>query len=192
MAVSNRRSQEGQRNQQLGLRFKKKLEEVAGPLRSEYGISVHCLRADLADPEAPQKLYDEIAGLGIEIDYLVNNAGDAGPDLLEDRDWSLQQKNFQLMLIAIAHLCHLFVPDMRERGFGRVINIASVAARIPRVSGCNYGPIKAYLVALSEEMALTLEGTGVKVCALCPGYTHTDFHATAGGPRDRFPALFRT
>ena len=84
------------------------------------------------------------------------------------------------MLLSIAHLCHLFVPAMRERGFGRVINVASVAARIPRVSGCNYGPIKSYLVALSEEMALTLADSGVKVCALCPGYTHTDFHATGG------------
>ena len=156
-----------------------KLEEIASQIRDSQGVEVHCLRADLADPGAPQALYDEIAGLGLSVDFLVNNAGDAGPDLFAERDWSKQQANFQLMLLAIAHLCHLFVPDMAARGFGRVINVSSVAARIPRVSGCNYGPIKAYLVALSEEMNLTFADSGVKVCALCPGYTHTDFHETA-------------
>ncbi len=156
-----------------------KLEDLAEGLRAEYGTDVLCLHADLADPAAPQDLFDDITALGLTVDYLVNNAGDAGPDLLEDRDWAVQQANFQLMLLAIAHLCHLFVPGMRDRGFGRVINVSSVAARVPRVSGCNYGPIKAYLVALSEEMNLTLADAGVHVCALCPGYTHTDFHATA-------------
>ena len=100
--------------------------------------------------------------------------------MLHDRDWADHDKFFQLMMLSAAQLCHLFIPAMRERGFGRVINIASVAGRIPRAGGCNYGPSKAYLIALSEDLSLTLHGTGVKVCALCPGYTHTDFHSTAG------------
>jgi short-subunit dehydrogenase len=69
---------------------------------------------------------------------------------------------------------------MRERGFGRVINVSSVAGRIARPAGANYGPAKAYLVALSEELALILNGTGVHVSALCPGFTHTEFHEAAG------------
>ena len=69
---------------------------------------------------------------------------------------------------------------MRERGCGRVINIASVAGRIPRGGNCNYGPSKAWVIALSEELALTVAADGVKVCALCPGFTHTEFHQRAG------------
>jgi short-subunit dehydrogenase len=84
------------------------------------------------------------------------------------------------MMLSVADLCHRFVPKMADRGYGRVINVASVAARIPRSGGCNYGPAKAYLVAMSEELHLTVASSGVNVSALCPGFTHTDFHETAG------------
>jgi short-subunit dehydrogenase len=84
------------------------------------------------------------------------------------------------MMLSVADLCHRFIPGMAERGYGRVINVASVAARVPRSGGCNYGPAKAYLVALSEELHLTVASSGVNVSALCPGFTHTDFHETAG------------
>ena len=83
-------------------------------------------------------------------------------------------------MISVAQLCHRFVPGMVERGFGRVVNVASFAGRIARPAGANYGPAKAYLIALSEELALMLRGTGVHVSALCPGFVHTDFHETAG------------
>lgn len=164
----------------LVARRREKLEQVANELRAQFGIAVTIVPADLSDTEAPNAIYETLKTSNIHIDYLVNNAGAAGSDLLEDREWATQQDFFQLMMLSVAHLCHLFIPGMRERGFGRVINIASVAARIPRVGGCNYGPSKAYLVALSEDLSVTLHGTGVNVCALCPGYTHTDFHSTAG------------
>lgn len=164
----------------LTARRRDKLEALAGELRQQYGISCYIFSTDLADPDAPRQLYDAIQAQGLNVDYLVNNAGIAGPDLLEDRDWEAQQDFYQLMMTSVAHLCHLFVPAMRERGFGRVINVASVAARLPRADGCNYAPSKAYLVALSEALAVTLRGTGVHALALCPGFTHTDFHETAG------------
>jgi short-subunit dehydrogenase len=164
----------------LVARRREKLEKVADDLRARFGVVVTIVPADLSDPEAPNTIYETLIASSIQIDYLVNNAGAAGSDLLEDREWATQQNFFQLMMLSVAHLCHLFIPGMRERGFGRVINIASVAGRIPRAGGCNYGPSKAYLVALSEDLSVTLHGTGVNVCALCPGYTHTDFHSTAG------------
>lgn len=164
----------------LVARRREKLEEVADDLRGQYGVVVTIVPADLSDPEAPNTIYETLQTSNTHIDYLVNNAGAAGSDLLQDREWATQHNFFQLMMLSVAHLCHLFIPGMRERGFGRVINIASVAARIPMTGGCNYGPSKAYLVALSEDLSITLHGTGVNVCALCPGYTHTDFHSTAG------------
>jgi short-subunit dehydrogenase len=157
-----------------------RLEQIAADLRSRFAVTVNTCSADLADPQAPDDIALAIGNAGVSIDYLVNNAGSAGPDLLEDRDWSEQQAFLQLMMLSVAQLCHLFIPGMRERGFGRVINVSSVAARIAQAGGCNYGPTKTYLVALSEELALTLKGTGVNVSALCPGFTHTDFHEVAG------------
>ncbi len=157
------------------------LEETAEEIRSAHGVDVLCLPADLSDPQAPGQLHAELQQRGLDIDYLVNNAGIAGPNLLDDDvDWDEQQAFYQLMMLSIARLCHLFVPPMQERGFGRVINVASVAARIPRAGGCNYGPAKAWVVALSEELALTAAKDGVKVSALCPGFTHTEFHERAG------------
>lgn len=164
----------------LVARRRDKMELLAAELQELHAINCHILTADLSDPLAPQALYESIQSEGLCVDYLVNNAGIAGPDLLEDRDWQAQADFYQLMMTSIAHLCHLFIPGMRKRGFGRVINVASVAGRIARADGCNYSSSKAYLVALSESLAMTLKGTGVHVCALCPGFTHTDFHETAG------------
>ena len=164
----------------LTARRTEQLEIVAQPLRVRHGIEVTCLRSDLAERDAPQQLFDALAERGIKVDYLVNNAGAAGPDLLNDPGFEQQARFLELMMISVAHMVHLFAPPMRERGWGRIINVSSVAGRIARAGDCNYGPSKAYLVALSEEMNLTLKPAGVHVCALCPGFTHTEFHAVAG------------
>jgi len=164
----------------LVARRKAKLDEVADKLRGDHGIQVTTIAADLSVSGSAQSIFDETNTADLKIDFLINNAGAAGCDLLVDRDWKAQQDFFELMMTSVAHLCHLYIPSMQERGFGRVINIASVAGRVPRVGGCNYGPSKAYLIALSEDLSVTLHGSGVNVCALCPGFTHTDFHSTAG------------
>jgi len=164
----------------LVARRREKLEELAAQLQQTHGITCHVEAADLVDPAAPQALYDSLQDKGIHVDYLVNNAGIAGPGLLDVRDWEQQKDFYQLMMTSVAHLCHLFIPPMQERGFGRVINIASVAGRIPRADGCNYSSSKAYIVALSESLAVTLADTDVNVSALCPGFTHTEFHEVAG------------
>lgn len=164
----------------LVARRREKLEELAAQLQQTHAITCHVEAADLVDPAAPQALYDSLQDKGIHVDYLVNNAGIAGPGLLDVRDWEQQKDFYQLMMTSVAHLCHLFIPPMQERGFGRVINIASVAGRIPRADGCNYSSSKAYIVALSESLAVTLADTDVNVSALCPGFTHTEFHEVAG------------
>ncbi len=151
-----------------------KLEQVAGDLRRRYPVSVSTIVADLADPAAPAELYRQLEG--VEVSFLVNNAGSAGPDLLADRDWSKQADFLQLMMISAAHLCHLFMPAMIERGFGRVVNVSSMAARFIRAGDTNYGPSKAYMVALAEGLAGSTQGADVKISALCPGFTHTEFH----------------
>lgn len=164
----------------LVARRAEKLEDVAGRLRDTHGVDVEYLAADLSDPEAPARIEAHVAARSMQIDWLVNNAGSSGPDLLEDRDWAEQAAFFELMMTSVAQMCHRFIPAMRDRGFGRVVNVSSFAGRLALPSGANYGPAKAYVVALSEELSLSLRGTGVHVTALCPGFTHTDFHETAG------------
>ena len=164
----------------LVARREERLKEVASELSQSHPVHVTCFAADLAQRDAPEAIESFVRERGITVDWLVNNAGSAGPHLLDDRDWAEQAAFFELMMVSVAQMCHRFIPGMRERGFGRVINVASFAARIPRPAGANYGPAKAYVVALSEELALDLRGTGVFVSALCPGFTHTEFHEAAG------------
>lgn len=164
----------------LVARRRDRLEQLAAELRDRSAVRVEVVTADLAETDAPELIADRVAELGLAVDYLVNNAGSAGPDLLDDRDWSEQASFLQLMMTSMAHLCHLFAPGMRERGFGRILNVASVAGRIARANDLNYGPSKSYVVALSEALHLTLKHHGVNVCALCPGFTHTEFHEVAG------------
>ncbi|MEQ8857633.1 MAG: SDR family NAD(P)-dependent oxidoreductase [Pseudomonadales bacterium] len=164
----------------LVARRRAKLETLADALRRDSGVAVTVLVADLAEPDAPAAIEQTLRERGIAVDYLVNNAGAAGPDLLEERDWRVQRRYLDLMMISVAELCHRFVPPMRERGWGRVINVASVAGRVARGGDTNYGPAKAYVVALSEGLSATLRGSGVNVCALCPGFTHTEFHDVGG------------
>ena len=75
-------------------------------------------------------------------------------------------------------MCHEFIPPMLERGFGRVINVASVAGRMTVGGDYSYGPTKAYLIALSKALSSSFKPRGVYVMALCPGFTHTEFHGS--------------
>ena len=164
----------------LVARREEKLSEVAEGLTRAHGIRVRTLRADLSDPSAPEELLAYTHSEGLAIDYLINNAGSAGPALLAEEEWGPQARFLELMMTSVAHMCHHFIPPMRDRGFGRIVNVSSFAGRLARSAGAHYGPSKAYLVALSEELSLILAGSGVYVSALCPGFTHTDFHAAAG------------
>ena len=156
-----------------------KLNTLAERLQGEHpNLTVNCIAADLSDKAAPQQIFAQTQSLGIDIDFLINNAGAAGPELLTDTPWQTHADYLQLMMLSVTELCHLYVPGMVARGFGRVINVASVAGRIARGGDCHYGPSKNYLVALSEGMGLTVKAKGVHVSALCPGFTHTDFHAS--------------
>jgi short-subunit dehydrogenase len=152
------------------------MEALARDLTDEFNVVVDVIQADLSDAEATSALFAEVSRRDLTVDYLINNAGSVGPDLLDDRDWTAQQKYIELMMTSVAGMCHHFIPPMREKGFGRVLNIASVAGHVSLAGDTSYGPTKAYVIALSKGLAATLRGHGVHVLALCPGFTHTDFH----------------
>lgn len=154
------------------------MADLAAELREAHAVSVEILTADLSEPGAPGRLFGQTQDLGFEIDFLVNNAGSEGPDLIRTRDWARHDAYLRLMMTSVAAMCHEFIPGMLERGYGRVINVASVAGRMIVGGDYSYGPTKAYLIALSRALASAFNDQGVKVMALCPGFTHTDFHAS--------------
>ncbi|MDH3620716.1 MAG: SDR family NAD(P)-dependent oxidoreductase [Gammaproteobacteria bacterium] len=154
------------------------MEHLARELREAHGVEVDVLTADMSIHGAPADLHAEARQRGFEIDFLVNNAGSEGPDLIRTRDWDIQDAYLRLMMTSVAAMCHEFMPAMIERGYGRVLNVASVAGRMTVGGDYSYGPTKAYLIALSKALASAYKSQGVHVMALCPGFTHTDFHAS--------------
>jgi short-subunit dehydrogenase len=152
------------------------MQALARSLIDDYNVLIDVIQADLSDPMSTSLLKDEVTRRGLTVNFLINNAGSVGPDLLDDRDWPAQQKYIELMMTSVAGLCHHFIPGMKERGYGRVVNVASVAGYLSVTGDTSYGPTKAYLISLSKNLAKTLRGSGVNVLALCPGFTHTDFH----------------
>lgn len=152
------------------------MEELANDLREQHGVAVDVIQADLSDPAAAATIHEETISRGLVVDTLINNAGSAGPDLLAERSWDVQQAHLTLMMTSVAAMCHFFIPAMQERGYGRVLNVASVAGQVTTPGDCNYGPTKTYLIALSRGLSHVVKKDGVNVLALCPGFTHTDFH----------------
>lgn len=161
----------------LAARRVSRMEDLARELTDEFNIAVDVIQSDLSLADGASRLHAQVASRGLHVDYLINNAGANGPDLLKSRDWPAHRQYVELMMTSVTGLCHYFIPAMCERGFGRVLNVASVAGRITIPGDYSYGPTKAYLIALSKGLSVSLRSTGVNVLALCPGFTHTDFHA---------------
>lgn len=158
-----------------------RLTELATNLSSAHGIKCDTVSADLADPKAPAAIWQEIAGRGLQVDVLINNAGYGMAEHFVDYPWQGHNDFIQIMVTAYAQLCHLALPGMVERGYGRIINVASLAGLAPGTLGHTlYGASKAFLIKMSESLALETEGTGVHVTALNPGFTRSEFHTTAG------------
>lgn len=160
----------------LVARRQEALEAQAAALRASYGVTVACLPADLSDRAAIPPLLAALEALG-PVDVLINNAGAGGPTLLGPAPREEQLRYLELMMLSVTQLCQALAPPMAAAGWGRILNVASVAGRIGRAGDGHYGPAKAYVIALSEALHLDLRHRGVHVTALCPGFTHTAFHA---------------
>jgi short-subunit dehydrogenase len=158
-----------------------RLEALAGELREKHGISVTVLPNDLADPNAPQALYEALQQRGLQVDWLINNAGYGVPGSFLANDWKTHADFLQVLLTAPTELVWRLLPGMRERGYGRVINVASLAGHVPGPAGHTlYAASKAYLIKFSQSLALENHAAGVNVCALCPGFTWSEFHDVTG------------
>src|SRR5690606_7924859 len=137
-----------------------RLQALAAELRGL--VEVHVLTADLADPGAPRRLVEDIAGLGLGVRILVNNAGYGVPGRYLRNDWATHAAFLQVMVAAVAELTWRLLPGIRDSGDGRILNVASFAALVPSSDGQTlYAPAKAFMVKFTESLALENADAGV-------------------------------
>jgi short-subunit dehydrogenase len=166
-----------------------RLQALAAELRSLAPCEV--IVADLARPDAPRQLFAATQARGLFVDTLINNAGYGVPGRFLSRDWQVHGDFLQVMIVAVAELTHLYLPAMEAAGYGRVLNIASLAGLVPASAGHTmYGATKAWLIRFSECLAMESGPRGVHVTALCPGFTYSEFH-DANGMREKVSKMPR-
>jgi short-subunit dehydrogenase len=154
-----------------------RLEALAAEIRRRHGVEALTLTADLADPQAPGRLLEALTGQGRVVDCLVNNAGYGVPGAFDTLPWREHADFIQVMTTAPCELVHRVLPGMRERRFGRICNVASLAGLIPGAPGATlYGASKAFLVKFTQSLHVEVAPDGVHVSALCPGMTYSEFH----------------
>jgi short-subunit dehydrogenase len=150
-----------------------RLEEVAGKLRTSYGVRVEVLPADLVDRDQIGAVEARLRDTGRPIDLLVNNAGFGLKERFLVNDVEAEQAMLEVLVSAVLRLTHAALGPMTERGSGGIINVSSVAAFLPRGT---YAAAKAWVNSFSEWAANEYRSQGVTVMALCPGFTKTEFH----------------
>jgi uncharacterized protein len=164
----------------LVARRQDKLDQLATELRQMYGIHTTVITADLTDPKAPPHLYEELMRAGIEVEFLVNNAGFGTRGAFAELDLARELDLIELNVKALTHLTGLVLPAMIARRSGRILNVGSLAGFLPGPFMATYYASKAYVINFTEALAYELRGTGVTATVLCPGAMATEFAHVAG------------
>ena len=152
-----------------------KLIEAKIDLERKFGISVHVFVKDLSDPEAAKDLHHEVTAKGLQVNMLVNNAGVGLYGEFVDTSLKEELSMIDLNVSSLVVLTKLFAIDMKKRGEGRIMNVASLLSYLPFPYYSVYSATKAFVLAFTETVATELEGTGVVVTSICPGPVYTNF-----------------
>jgi hypothetical protein len=168
-----------------------RLDEIAERLQATHGVTVLPITLDLSERSAPATLMQRVEDAGRQVDVLVNNAGYAIPTRFTDTEWPEIEQFLEVLAIGQVDLMRRVLPGMRERDYGRILNVASLAAFAPENAGGLYGAVKRFMVSASRAVWKEHKGSNVHVTAVCPGYTRTEFHDVLGNRRqiDRLPAF---
>ncbi len=169
----------------LVARDRARLENVSDEMQRTYRVHTEILVADLSDRTQVGKVALRISDEARPIDLLVNNAGyGLGRSFLQN-DVEVEEELLDVLCRAVLVLSHAAGRAMRQRGHGAIINVSSVSGFVAMGS---YSAAKSWVTVFSEGLATELAGTGVTVTALCPGFTHTEFHDRARLNMSRLPA----
>ena len=175
----------------LVARSSDKLETLCAQLERTYGVEAVSFCADLSCHAEIRRLYDWTAEQDWQVDCLVNNAGFGDMSAFLDALWPRQQALIDLNISAVVRLTYLFGRDMKKRGSGRILNLASVAAFSAGPYMSLYYASKSFVLSFSEALARELKGSGVTVTALCPGPTATGFEKNANMGKSVMFSRFR-
>jgi len=168
----------------LTARRARRLAGLRRKLHVAHGGRIEVLPADLAQPDTPSQIFAFTQERGIAIDLLVNNAGIGSYGAFHASDRERELGIVQLNCAALVHLTHLYLPGMVERGSGDILIVSSTAAYQSVPYMATYAASKGFGLLFAEALAREVEDHGVRVCALCPGPTESEFPKVAGVPDD--------
>jgi len=153
-----------------------RLEALAAELSARHGIDAFAVSADLGVFEAERPILEAVAAHGRAVDLLVNNAGFSIPQSFAAVPWSRQRDFLMTLVVAPCALAHAVIPGMVARGGGRIVNIASLAGFAPGAAGHSLYPgAKSLMIKFSQALDAEYRARGIKVTAVCPGFTRTEF-----------------
>jgi len=156
-----------------------RLNEIKKELESKHSVQVKTIVKDLSIRGAAKEIYDEVKAAGIEVEYLINNAGFGLRGKFHELPWDRQAQMMQLNMVALSEMTYLFLPDMLERNSGRILNNTSTASLMPGPLQAVYFATKAYAASLSNGIAGEITKSNVTITNLMPGATKTEFAKTA-------------
>ena len=156
-----------------------RLNSIKKELEAAHTTLVRVISLDLSRPGAVEALLQQLPGESGAVDYLINNAGFGTFGFFDEIDWKTETDMIQLNIVALTELTRKLLPGMKERGRGRILNVASTAAFQPGPLMAVYYATKSYVLHLSEALANELKGSPVTVTALCPGPTASGFQQAA-------------
>lgn len=166
------------------------MEADAEQLRQEYGVRVEVMPADLSRSEEREGLFRQLSHRGIHIDILINNAGFGLYGAYADTEWARLDQMLQLDVVGLSHLTSLFLPGMRARACGYILQVASLAAYQATPGYASYSAAKAYVLHMGEALNQELRRSGVYVTVLSPGATETEFLRVSGQKATVYQQLF--
>jgi short-subunit dehydrogenase len=155
------------------------LADLCKGLQAEHGIRAEYVLAELSEPEGVRLVRERLERTE-NLALLINNAGSGSTRMFHQEEVAGQAGMVQTHVIAAMHLCHVAIPRMNRRGGGAIINVSSIASFTPGKRSATYCAAKSFLTAFSEALHLEVGGDGIRIQALCPGFTTTDFHSRLG------------
>ncbi|WP_313022843.1 SDR family oxidoreductase [Mobilicoccus sp.] len=171
----------------LVARDRTRLDDLARELESSYGVATEVLPADLSTDEGRDAVAARLGEQGDRaVDLLVNNAGFGLKTSFFNSDVADEQRQLAVLCESVLVLTHAAGRAMRARGRGHIVNVSSVASYVTMGS---YSACKSFVTTLTQSLAIDLAGSGVGITALCPGYTHTEFHSRMGAGMEDVPGF---